>query len=45
MDEELVQFMRSFDDNDMRATADYLSRLKGAGAAHAIMRGNGVVVD
>jgi cytochrome c553 len=44
-DEELVLFMRSFDERDMSGTADYLSRLKGAGPVHKSMRDNGVVVN
>ena len=45
VDENLVRFLGSFDENDMRGTADYLSRLRGPGTAHKIMRSNGVVVD
>jgi cytochrome c553 len=45
VDESLVRFLGSFDDDDIRATADYLSRLRGPGAVHKIMRDNGVVVD
>ena len=45
VDEELVLFMRSFDERDMRATADYLSRLQGPGAARETMRQDGVVVN
>lgn len=44
-DEDLVRFMGSFDERDMRGTAAYLSRLQGSGKAHHIMRQNGVVVD
>lgn len=44
-DEELVLFMRSFDERDMRGTADYLSRLHGAGKLHKTMRQDGVVVN
>jgi hypothetical protein len=29
----------------MNATADYLSRLRGPGAVHKVMRNDGVVVD
>ncbi len=43
--EDLVRFLRSFEDQDMNATADYLSRLRGPGDVHKIMRGDGVVVD
>ncbi len=45
VDEDLVRFLRSFEDQDMNATADYLSRLRGPGDVHKIMRGDGVVVD
>lgn len=45
VDEELVLFMRSFDERDMRATADYLSRLKGPGRIPKTMRQDGVVVN
>jgi cytochrome c553 len=45
VDEDLVLFLKSFDDRDMRATADYLSRLTGAGASRKKMRDDGVVVD
>jgi hypothetical protein len=45
VDENLVRFLRSFDDRDMDATADYLSRLRGPGAVHKVMRDDGVVVD
>ena len=45
IDEDLVRFLRSFDDQDMNATADYLSRLRGPGAVHKTMRNDGVVVD
>lgn len=45
VDEDLVRFLRSFEDQDMNATADYLSRLRGPGAVHAVMRTDGVVVD
>ncbi len=45
VDAELVLFMRSFDERDMRGTADYLSRLEGAGLAYKSMRDNGVVVN
>jgi hypothetical protein len=42
---DLVRFLGNFDDRDIRATADYLSRLQGTGAVHKIMRDDGVVVD
>ncbi len=45
VDEDLVRFLRGFDDEEMSATADYLSRLRGPGAVHKVMRSNGVVVD
>jgi cytochrome c553 len=45
VDESLVRFLGSFDDQDIRATADYLSRLRGPGAVHKVMRNDGVVVD
>jgi len=45
VDEELVLFMRSFDERDIRATADYLSRLQGAGTVRKTMRQDGVVVN
>jgi cytochrome c553 len=45
VDEDLVRFLRGFDDEEMSATADYLSRLRGPGAVHKVMRGDGVVVD
>jgi cytochrome c553 len=45
VDENLVRFIGSFDDQDVRATADYLSRLRGPGAVHKVMRNDGIVVD
>ena len=45
VDEALVQFLRSFDADEIRAVADYLSRLPGRPAVHQTMRSNGVVVD
>jgi cytochrome c553 len=45
VDEDLVRFLRSFDDQDVRATADYLSRLRGPGHVHKTMRHDGTVVD
>lgn len=45
VDEDLVRFLRGFDDEEMSATADYLSRLRGPGAVHEVMRSDGVVVD
>lgn len=44
-DEDLVRFMRSFDERDMRGTADYLSRLRGSGKIRKTMRQDGVVVN
>jgi cytochrome c553 len=44
-DEDLVRFWRSLEDQDVRATADYLSRLAGPGHVHKIMRSDGSVVD
>jgi cytochrome c553 len=45
VDENLVRFLGNFDEQDMQATADYLSRLRGPGAVHEVMRLDGVVVD
>jgi cytochrome c553 len=45
VDENLVRFMRSFDERDMRGTADYLSRLQGSGKIRKAMRQDGVVVN
>ena len=45
LDEDLVRFMNGFDDEEMSAMADYLSRLHGPGAVHKVMRGDGAVVD
>jgi cytochrome c553 len=45
VDEALVQFLRSFDADEIRAVADYLSRLPGRPTVHQTMRSNGVVVD
>jgi cytochrome c553 len=45
VDEELLLFLKTFDDRDMSSTADYLSRLTGAGASRKKMRDEGVVVD
>ena len=45
VDEDLVLFWRSLDDRDVRATADYLSRLHGPGNAHKTMRRDGTVGD
>ncbi len=45
VDEDLVLFIQTLDERDMRGTADYLSRLRGPGAARKTMRQNGVVVN
>jgi cytochrome c553 len=45
LDEDLVRFLHGFDDGEMIATADYLSRLRGPGAVHRVMRSDGVVLD
>ena len=45
VDQSLVLFMRSLDESDMVAVADYLSRLRGPGSPHQRMLSNGVVVD
>jgi cytochrome c553 len=45
VDENLVRFLGSVDDQALQATADYLSRLHGPGAVQKVMRLNGVVVD
>lgn len=45
VDQELVRFLSGFAEHDLRATADYLSRLHGPGAVHKVMRNDGVVVD
>jgi cytochrome c553 len=45
VDEELVLFLKTFDDREMRATANYLSRLAGPGVSRKKMRDDGVVVD
>jgi cytochrome c553 len=45
VDEDLVRFWRSLEDQDVRATADYLSRLAGPSHVHKIMRPDGSVVD
>lgn len=45
VDENLVRFIRSFDDQEISATADYLSRLHGPGLDRKKMRNDGVVVD
>jgi cytochrome c553 len=45
VDEDLVRFLRSFDDEEIRATADYLSRLPALTNVHKTMRHDGTVVD
>lgn len=45
VDEDLVRFWRSLEQQDVHATADYLSRLTGPGHAHKVMRPDGSVVD
>ncbi len=45
VDEDLVRFLRSFDDEEIRATADYLSRLPALTSVHKTMRHDGTVVD
>ena len=45
LDEDLARFLRSFDAREIGATADYLSRLAGAGTDRKKMRNDGVVVD
>lgn len=45
VDENLARFLRSLDADEVRAVADYLSRLRGPAHDRKTMRGNGVVVD
>ena len=45
VDEDLVRFLGGFSNQDIRATADYLSRLRGPGAVRKMMRDDGVVID
>ncbi|MBS0398690.1 MAG: c-type cytochrome [Proteobacteria bacterium] len=45
LDENLMRFFNSFEDPDIAAVADYLSRLKGAGQSRQKMRDDGTVVD
>lgn len=45
VDEDLVRFLGGFEDGEMSATADYLSRLSGARDDRKKMRDEGVVVD
>lgn len=44
-DQSLVLFMRSFNESDISAVADYLSRLHGLGSPHRRTLSNGVVVN
>ena len=44
-DPGLVLFMRSFNEGDITAVADYLSRLHGPGSPHRRMLSNGIVVN
>ncbi len=44
-DEDLVRFLRSLEEDDIAAVADYLSRLRGSGVDRKRMRDDGVVVD
>lgn len=41
----LVLFMRSLNDGDITAVADYLSRLHGPGSSHRRMLSNGIIVN
>jgi len=45
VDENLVRFLRSFDERDIDGVADYLSRLQGAPASRQHMRADGSVVN
>jgi cytochrome c553 len=45
VDEDLLRFWQSLDEDDIVGTADYLSRLSGPGRVHKVMRGDGTVVD
>jgi cytochrome c553 len=45
VDEDLARFLLGFDDEEMSATADYLSRLREPGAGHKVTRGDDVVRD
>jgi cytochrome c553 len=44
-DEDLVRFIRSLDEDEWMAVADYLSRLRGPGDDRKHMRDDGVVTD
>lgn len=45
VDENLVRFLASFDDQEIAGVADYLSRLHGPYVNHKRMRNDGYVVD
>jgi cytochrome c553 len=45
IDRDLVLFIRSLDESDIVAVADYLSRQRGVVRSHDHMLGNGVVVN
>ena len=45
VDENLVRFLRSFDEQEIRAVADYLSRLRGPGKDKKSMHADGTVLD
>ena len=45
IDENLVRFLRSFDESESTAVADYLSRLEGRGTRTPYMRSDGTVVE
>ncbi len=45
MDPDLVRFLKSFNDQDVDAVADYLSRQQSARRDHQTMRDDGTVVD
>ncbi len=44
-DQGLVLFMRSLNEGDITAVADYLSRLHGPGSPHRRMLSNGIIVN
>lgn len=44
-DEDLIRFIKSFDEREILAVSDYLSRLRGAAAEEKSMRNDGSVVD
>jgi cytochrome c553 len=45
LDENLMRFFKSLEEQDIAAVADYLSRLKGPGRERKKMRDDGTVVD